>query len=252
MSEVRVCKLHVKYDGEDGDVEALQNVSFTVQTGEFLTILGPSGCGKSTLIRAIAGFLKPEHGCVIVNGRTVSEPGSDRVMVFQEFDQLFPWLTVLDNVAFPLNFATSADSMMSKMLARKYLRMVGLNDFDGAFPHQLSGGMKQRVAIARALAMEPGVLLMDEPFGSLDAQTRAILQTELVRIHQEVGSTTIFITHNIQEAIILGDRILMLTTRPGRIKALVENPLDKPRMPETPEFMALWHDLYEMLEVKRY
>jgi NitT/TauT family transport system ATP-binding protein len=172
-------------------------------------------------------------------------------MVFQEFDQLFPWRTVLGNVEFALKLkGLSKEERKSR--ARQFLSMVGLTGFENAYPHQLSGGMKQRAAIARSLALDPEILLMDEPFGSLDAQTRTILQSELVRIWEEVGSTIIFITHNIQEAILLGDRVLVMSARPGRIKTVIENHLPRPRMPETPEFMELWHELYGMLEVKRF
>jgi NitT/TauT family transport system ATP-binding protein len=251
VTKVKVRDLCVRFNGEQGDVQALKDVSFTVEPGEFLTVLGPSGCGKSTLIRTVAGFQAPEKGEVRLKDRTVSKPGPDRIMVFQEFDQLFPWRTVLGNVEFALKLkGLSKEERKSR--ARQFLSMVGLTGFENAYPHQLSGGMKQRAAIARSLALDPEILLMDEPFGSLDAQTRTILQSELVRIWEEVGSTIIFITHNIQEAILLGDRVLVMSARPGRIKTVIENHLPRPRMPETPEFMELWHELYGMLEVKRF
>jgi len=248
---VEVQNLWVKFTGEHGEVQALEDVSFTVEPGEFLTVLGPSGCGKSTLIRSIAGFQPPEKGQILVEGEPVHEPGPDRIMVFQEFDQLFPWRTVLGNVAFALKLK-GAPKGERESRARRFLALVGLDGFERAFPHQLSGGMKQRAAIARSLAVDPDILLMDEPFGSLDAQTRTVLQAELVRIWQEVGSTIIFITHNIQEAILLGDRVLVLSAQPGRVKRTMDNPIPHPRMPETPEFMALWHELYGLLEVKRF
>ncbi len=251
VSKVEVRDLSVRFNGEHGDVQALQDVTFTVHPGEFLTVLGPSGCGKSTLIRTIAGFQAPESGDILLRDQPVCKPGPDRIMVFQEFDQLFPWHTVLGNVVFALRLkGLSKAEHLSR--ARQFLTMVGLSGFEKAYPHQLSGGMKQRAAIARSLALDPEILLMDEPFGSLDAQTRTILQSELVRIWQEVGSTIIFITHNIQEAILLGDRVLVMSAQPGRIKAVVDNHLPRPRMPETPEFMDLWHKLYGMLEVKRF
>jgi NitT/TauT family transport system ATP-binding protein len=251
VSKVEVNQLCVRFNGENGDVQALEDVSFTVEPGEFLTVLGPSGCGKSTLIRTIAGFQPPETGEILLRAEPVCRPGPDRIMVFQEFDQLFPWRTVLGNVVFALKLK-GLSKTEREARARQFLTMVGLSGFENAYPHQLSGGMKQRAAIARSLALDPEILLMDEPFGSLDAQTRSILQSELVRIWEEVGSTIIFITHNIQEAILLGDRVLVMSARPGRIKAVVENALPRPRMPETPEFMALWHKLYGMLEVKRF
>lgn len=251
VSKVKVKDLSVRFNGEHGDVQALQEVSFAVEPGEFLTVLGPSGCGKSTLIRTIAGFQVPERGEVSLKDEPVSKPGPDRIMVFQEFDQLFPWRTVFGNVVFALRLKGLSRTEREPR-ARQFLNMVGLGGFENAYPHQLSGGMKQRAALARSLALDPEILLMDEPFGSLDAQTRTILQSELVRIWEEIGSTIIFITHNIQEAILLGDRVLVMSSRPGRIKEIVDISIPRPRMPETPEFMALWHELYGMLEVKRF
>ncbi len=248
---MKVEHLWVRFAGEHGEVQALEDIDFSVEPGEFITVLGPSGCGKSTLIRSIAGFQKPEKGRILVGEREVSEPGPDRLMVFQEFDQLFPWRTVLGNLTYALKVKGVAKAEREET-ARRFIRMVGLEGFEKAFPHQLSGGMKQRGAIARSLALNPEILLMDEPFGSLDAQTRAILQAELVRIWQDVGSTIIFITHNIQEAILLGDRVIVMGTRPGTIKKIVPVPLARPRLPETPEFMALWHELYGLLEVQRF
>ncbi|KPL80753.1 ABC transporter ATP-binding protein [Levilinea saccharolytica] len=248
---MKVEHLWVRFTGEHGEVQALEDIDFSVEPGEFITVLGPSGCGKSTLIRSIAGFQKPEKGRILVGEREVSDPGPDRLMVFQEFDQLFPWRTVLGNLTYALKVKGVAKAEREET-ARRFIRMVGLEGFEKAFPHQLSGGMKQRGAIARSLALNPEILLMDEPFGSLDAQTRAILQAELVRIWQDVGSTIIFITHNIQEAILLGDRVIVMGTRPGTIKKIVPVPLPRPRLPETPEFMALWHELYSQLEVHRF
>jgi len=250
-SKVELKDLTVTFRGEHGEVLALKDVTFDVEPGEFVTVLGPSGCGKSTLIRTIAGFQPLDAGEILLGGRPVERPGPDRIMVFQEFDQLFPWRTILGNVVFALRLK-GVPSSERQPLAHRFLSMVGLDGFERAFPHQLSGGMKQRAAIARSLALDPEILLMDEPFGSLDAQTRAILQTELVRIWQEIGSTIIFITHNIQESILLGSRILVLSARPGRIKADLANALPRPRMPETPEFMDLWRELYAMLEVHRF
>ena len=171
--------------------------------------------------------------------------------VFQEFDQLFPWRTVIDNITYALK-VSGVKKEEREERAMHYLEMVNLHDFARAFPHQLSGGMKQRAAIARSLALNPEILLMDEPFGSLDAQTRSILQSELVRIWQKVGSTIIFITHNIQEAILLGDRVMVMSPAPGKIKDIIKVDIKRPRLPETPEFMKLWHQLYGLLETKRF
>jgi len=249
--KVNVKNLFVKFDGEQGDFQALEDISFSVKQSEFLTILGPSGCGKSTLIRAIAGFQTPNKGDIVLDGKNVSKPGPDRIMVFQEFDQLFPWRTVMGNITYALKISGMSKEKRQQQ-AIQYLEMVNLQDFTHAFPHQLSGGMKQRAAIARSLALNPEILLMDEPFGSLDAQTRSILQSELVRIWQKVGSTIIFITHNIQEAILLGDRVMVMSTAPGQIKEIVAVDIERPRLPETPEFMKLWHRLYSLLETKRF
>jgi NitT/TauT family transport system ATP-binding protein len=250
-SNVSVKNLWVKFVGEAGEVQALEDISFDVNPGEFLTILGPSGCGKSTLIRAIAGFQQPEKGMITLGNKTVMQPGPDRIMVFQEFDQLFPWRTVQGNVLYALKIKGLGKEERETQTQR-YLDMVNLSEFGQAFPHQLSGGMKQRAAIARSLALNPEILLMDEPFGSLDAQTRSILQAELVRIWQKLSSTIIFITHNIQEAILLGDRVMVMSTNPGTVKAIIDVNIPRPRLPETPEFMALWHILYGLLETKRF
>ena len=250
-SHVSVEKLWVSFTGDAGEVQALKNINFEVKSGEFLTILGPSGCGKSTLIRTIAGFQKPEKGKITLGNKQVREPGPDRIMVFQEFDQLFPWRTVSGNILYALK-VKGLDRSEREAQTKTYLDMVNLADFGKAYPHQLSGGMKQRAAITRSLALSPEILLMDEPFGSLDAQTRAILQAELVRIWQKIGSTIIFITHNIQEAILLGDRVMVMSPYPGTIKEIVDIKISRPRLPETPEFMALWHTLYGLLETKRF
>ena len=249
--KVKIQNLDVHFSGEAGEVQALENINFEVREGEFLMILGPSGCGKSTLIRTIAGFQKPKNGKILLDGKQVRDPGPDRIMVFQEFDQLFPWRTVQGNVEYALK-VKGVSKEKRRYETRKFLEMVNLQDFAKAFPHQLSGGMKQRAAIARSLAINPGILLMDEPFGSLDAQTRAVLQAELVRIWQKVGSTIIFITHNIQEAILLGDRVMVMAGDPGRVKDIVPVDIPRPRLPETPEFMALWQKLYALLETKRF
>lgn len=250
-SNVTVENLWVRFTGDAGEVQALEDINFEVKSGEFLTILGPSGCGKSTLIRAIAGFQKPEKGKITLGDKQVKEPGPDRIMVFQEFDQLFPWRTVSGNVLYALKVKGLGKSEREAQ-AKIYLDMVNLANFGKAYPHQLSGGMKQRAAIARSLALNPEILLMDEPFGSLDAQTRSILQAELVRIWQKIGSTIIFITHNIQEAILLGDRVMVMSSNPGTVKRIVDIKIPRPRLPETPEFMALWHTLYGLLETKRF
>ena len=182
-------------------------------------LLGPSGCGKSTLLKAVAGFIEPTAGTIRIDDKLVRGPGTDRIVVFQEFDQLPPWKTVLQNVAFPLRVAKKLSRAEARDRALHFLDKVGLTAFADAYPHTLSGGMKQRVAIARALAMQPRVLLMDEPFAALDALTRRKMQEELLRLWEEASFTLLFVTHSIEEALIVGNRILLLTPHPGRVRA---------------------------------
>ncbi len=211
-------------------ITALDRISLTVRRREFITIVGPSGCGKSTLARIVAGLDFPTSGEVLLKGKAVDRPGSDRGMVFQGYT-LFPWLTVKRNVMFGMtvggksNFDAAAE-------AREWIHLVGLSKFENAYPYELSGGMKQRVAIARALANKPRILLMDEPFGALDAQTRAQMQAYLLHIWRSVNVTILFITHDLDEAVHLSDRILVLGANPSRILEIVENPVPRPRDPE--------------------
>jgi NitT/TauT family transport system ATP-binding protein len=216
----------ISYPTRDGVLTAVEDVSFTLSIGERLILLGPSGCGKSTLLRAVGGFLKTSTGQIRLNGRRVSAPGPDRMTVFQEFDQLLPWRTVLGNVRYALERGKSLPRHEAESLARHWLGRVGLKNFVDAYPHTLSGGMKQRVAIARAFALQPALLLMDEPFAALDALTRRQMQDELLRLCEETGSTTLFVTHGIDEAIRVGTRILALTPHPGRLAATFDVPLD--------------------------
>ncbi len=204
---------------------ALDRINLQVKAGEFLCIVGPSGCGKSTLLHLIAGLQRPTSGAVLIDGKPVHGPGTDRILIFQELG-LFPWLTVADNVEFGLKMKGIPKSER-KLKVGYYLRLVQLSQFADSYIHQLSGGMRQRVALARALATEPDVLLMDEPFAALDAQTRDLLHDELERIWAETGRTIIFVTHNVREAARLGDRVAIFTFRPGRIKR--EFAVDQPR-----------------------
>jgi NitT/TauT family transport system ATP-binding protein len=219
--------------------EVLNGVDLKIKEGEFVTIVGPSGCGKSTLLNIIAGLDRPDSGSVLIGGHVASSDTSStkRLMIFQE-GALFPWLNVQDNVEFGLKIAKMPKEM-SRQVANKYIEIVGLSKFSESFPYQLSGGMKQRVAIARALAMEPEVLLMDEPFAALDVQTRDLLHEELVGIHKTTGKTVLFVTHNINEAILLGDRIIVLSSVLKDIKKefLIEIP--RPRDPESPELYEI-------------
>jgi NitT/TauT family transport system ATP-binding protein len=237
-------KLHVSPDGRR--VQALEALDLQVREGELAVLLGPSGCGKSTLLQLIAGFERPSAGLLELSGRPVEGPGPDRGYIFQEF-ALFPWLTVLDNVAFGLR-SQGRPKAQARATAAEHLARVGLGEFAAAYPHTLSGGMKQRVAIARALAYAPGVLLMDEPFGALDAQARRELQRELVRVWSVDRKTVLFVTHSVDEALLLADRVLVMSARPGRVVRTVRIEQDRPRNEDAPWFRGLRRELNEIIE----
>ncbi|MGX9695375.1 ABC transporter ATP-binding protein [Janthinobacterium lividum] len=209
----------LEYRTEQRTVRATHDVSFDVFRGDRFVLLGPSGCGKSSLLKAVAGFIAPRAGSIAMQGQPIHKPGPDRVVVFQEFDQLPPWKTVLENVMFPLLASKRLDKVAARERAHHWIVKVGLAGFEDAHPHTLSGGMKQRVAIARALAMQPEVLLMDEPFAALDALTRRKMQEELSRLWEELRFTLVFVTHSIEEALVVGNRILLLSPHPGRVRA---------------------------------
>ena len=229
-------------------VRALDEINLEVQKGEVICILGPSGCGKSTLLNIIAGFLPPSGGEVRVDGRPVIEPGPDRGFVFQEF-ALFPWRTVLENIEFGpvLKGMEKADRHAR---ARELIQRIHLTGFENKYPFELSGGMKQRVGIARALANDPEVLLMDEPFGALDAQTRRVMQEELLKLLGETKKTVLFVTHAIDEAIVLADRVMVMTARPGQVKALLGVDLPRPRERTSPEFNELYRMMDDLIRVE--
>jgi NitT/TauT family transport system ATP-binding protein len=216
-----VCNVTLRYKLPDRLVTATEDVSFSVNKSDRFVLLGPSGCGKSTLLKAVGGFIAPTTGKITINGRVVTKPGADRMMVFQEFDQLLPWRTVLQNVMFPLIVARKLPAREAEAKARHYIEKVNLTRAVDSYPHTLSGGMKQRVAIARGMAMEPDILLMDEPFAALDALTRRTCQDELLQLWDETKFTVMFVTHSIGEAIKIGNKILLLSPHPGRVKAEV-------------------------------
>jgi len=231
-----------------GDVTALKDINLKIHKREFVCVIGPSGCGKSTLIRILAGLEQASSGQVLLNGEEVTQPGPERGMVFQGYT-LFPWLTVKKNIMFGL-LESGYDKGTAESEAREWINLIGLTKFENSYPHQLSGGMKQRVAIARALANRPKVLLMDEPCGALDAQTRAKMQAYLLEIWKNIDVTVFFITHDLDEAVYLADRILVLKANPGEVQEIVEVPVPQPRSPDQfmdPEFLATKQHIEELI-----
>ena len=235
---LEVKNLTKNYHDSPDSRNILSSLELSVDQGEFLCILGPSGCGKTTLIRCIAGF-EDYEGEIHVEGQKVDKPGIDRIMVFQDFNQLFPWKTVKKNIQYPLKVNGLKDKAELERIAEEHLDLVGLSGKGDLYPHQLSGGMKQRVAIAKGLALNPKIILMDEPFASLDAMTRNKLQVELLRIKEKENATVIFITHNIQEALVLGTRVILMS-RNGEIKIDHRNEIPKPVTPASEGYGQMW------------
>lgn len=255
--KVKIENVRKVYDTRNGEMVALNGVNLDIMENEFICVVGPSGCGKSTLLNIIAGLLEPTSGRVICDGKEVKGTGTERGVVFQQY-ALFPWMTVKKNVMFGLNLK-GIKGKEAEDIAMKYIKMVQLEDFVDHYPKELSGGMKQRVAIARAYAVNPSILLMDEPFGALDAQTRTQLQQELLETWEKEKKTCFFITHDVDEAIILAQKVIIMSARPGRIKEIVDINIPYPRNQETkmsPEFLELknhiWSQVYqEYLEVRK-
>ena len=255
--KVSIQGVEKKYNTRKGEVVALNGVNFDIKENEFICVIGPSGCGKSTLLNIIAGLLEPTAGQILVDGKPIQGTGTDRGVVFQQY-ALFPWLTVKKNVEFGLKLK-GLSKEECEAISMKYLKMVDLEQFADSYPKELSGGMKQRVAIARAYAVNPSVLLMDEPFGALDAQTRTQLQSELIKTWQEQKKTCFFITHDVEEAVILATKVIIMSARPGRIKKIVDINLPYPRTQEMKmelPFLDLksyiWGEVYqEYLEVRK-
>ncbi len=250
---VEATNLTIEYDlrRQKTRLVALRDVTLSVERGEFLTILGPSGCGKTTLINVVAGLLPPAAGTISVAERPVTGPGRERAMVFQEY-ALMPWLTVWRNVAFGLELQGRMKEPGAREKVQRFIDLVGLQGFEKSYPHELSGGMRQRVGLARALVTEPQILLMDEPFAAVDAMTREVMQSELERIIAQTGQTVIFITHSIDEAIALGDRIVVISARPGQIREIIPVPLPRPRweydVKAHPEFVPLRERAWGLLQ----
>ena len=246
--KLRVEDLSKKFDTPKGEILALNKINLQIHRREFITVIGPSGCGKTTLIRILAGLDFPTSGNVLLEGKKMEEPSAERGMVFQDYT-LFPWLSVKKNVMFGLEIK-GLGSMKAEAEAMEWLEIVGLAKFAEAYPGQLSGGMKQRAAIARSLANRPEILFLDEPFGALDAQTRSSMQAYLLKIWQNVDVTIFFVTHDLDEAVYLSDRILVLRSNPGEIDELIEVPVPRPRDPGqflTPEFLATKKRLEELI-----
>jgi len=237
LTAIAVSKAYPGHSAGDPSVLAVRDMSFTVLDNEFCSILGHSGCGKTTMLTMIAGFEQPTGGRIEVDGRPVARPGWRRSMIFQDY-ALFHWLSVEDNIAFGLEMKNVASTERERSVAH-YIGLVGLKGFEKRYPHQLSGGMRQRVSIARALAVDPDILLMDEPFAALDAQNRQLMQAETARILATTKKTVVLVTHSIEEAITLSDRIVVMTRRPGTVKANIEVNLPRPRNEDDPQFIAL-------------
>lgn len=244
-SQIEIKHVSKVFKGAEQDVIALKDIDFNIQEGQFVCLLGPSGCGKSTLLNAIAGFSLPSDGDVFVGGHKIVEPGPDRGMVFQEY-ALFPWMTVEDNITFGLKIKNAPPDQIEQKL-QQLLKTLKLTDFRKRFPKDLSGGMRQRVAIARVLALDPPIMLMDEPFGALDALTRRSLQDELLKIWSELKKTVVFVTHSIEEAIYLADRIIVMSYRPGTVKKDVIVQIPRPRNPADVDFNNLKRELSQMV-----
>ncbi|MBU9719921.1 MULTISPECIES: ABC transporter ATP-binding protein [Bacillaceae] len=246
MEQVLIKKVEKTFENKEKkqSFTVFDDINLTVNPGEFLSLLGPSGCGKSTLLNIIAGLDQATNGEVYVGEKLIKTPGSDRGVVFQEA-ALMPWMSVIENVMFALRKKMKKEE--AKEHAKKYLKLVHLSKFMNSYPHELSGGMKQRVSIARALAMDPKILLMDEPFGALDEQTRSMLHREVQYIWEETKKTIVFVTHNIREAIMLSDRIVLMGTRPGGIRKIYDVTIPRPRVITSPEFVKLEEDIMSIL-----
>lgn len=257
LTKLKIDNVYKEYEGRNGKTVALNGVNLDIAENEFVCVVGPSGCGKSTLLNIIAGLLEPTSGQALLDGKVIEGTGVERGVVFQQY-ALFPWRTVLKNVMFPLEMKRMPKDK-AEPIAKKYIKAVGLEGFENAYPKELSGGMRQRVAIARAYAADPEVLLLDEPFGALDAQTRVQLQSELLNTWEHEKKTCFFITHDVDEAIILAQRVVIMSARPGRIKKIVDIDIPYPRTQETksePRFLELkaeiWNEVYqEFLEVRK-
>ncbi|MBZ5580243.1 MAG: ABC transporter ATP-binding protein [Acidobacteriia bacterium] len=252
MVKLEIAHLSKRYWRDTRDVLALSDVSFSVNDGEFLAIVGPSGCGKTSLLNIVAGLLPYEDGTVAIDGKKVAGPGTDRAVVFQNAS-LLPWRTISGNVRYGMEMQSRFDEAKMRERAEHFVKMVGLAGFEKHYPNELSGGMQQRVNLARALAADPVVLLMDEPFAALDAQTREFMQAELLKIWTQARKTVLFITHQINEAIYLADRVVVMSARPGRVKDVFQIPFARPRtlsLKRDPRFLEIEDKIWQLVEEK--
>lgn len=248
MDKIKAEEVSVLFSGREKNVEALRSINLEVSEGEFVSLVGPSGCGKSSFLRIVAGLLVPTSGKLLIDGDEV-QPGRDRALVFQQ-DNLLPWRSVLDNVAFGLQVA-GYPKIQRNDIATRFIKTVGLMGFETSYPYELSGGMRQRANLARALAIDPEILLMDEPFASLDAQTREVMQAELLSIWQESRKTAVFVTHQIDEAVFLSDRVVVLTARPGTVRDIIRIAISRPRsldVKRNPDFIGYVDHIWKLLE----
>ena len=235
-----ICK---SFEGKNKNLSVLKDINLTINDGELICLLGPSGCGKTTLLRLIAGLEQPSSGEIIANGELVKKPSGDRAVIFQQYS-LFPWLTVLQNVTFGLEMTKKGTKEENIAAAERYLESVGLIDFKDSYPHELSGGMKQRVAIIRSLLNHSPILLMDEPFSAVDMQTRHKLQEQLIGVWKRFKNTIVFVTHDVDEAVYLADKIVILDKNPGRIASIVEVDIERPRRRDSREFIQIQESIY--------
>ena len=247
---IEIKNINKSFEGKNKNLSVLEDINLKINDGEFICLLGPSGCGKTTLLRLIAGLEHPTSGEIIANGEVVKKPSGDRAVIFQQYS-LFPWLTVLQNVTFGLEMTKKGTKEENIAAAERYLESVGLIDFKDSYPHELSGGMKQRVAIIRSLLNHSPILLMDEPFSAVDMQTRHKLQEQLIGVWKRFDNTIVFVTHDVDEAVYLADKIVILDKNPGRIATIVEVDIERPRKRDSEEFIKLQESIVKDLDMEK-
>ena len=247
---IEIKNINKSFEGKNKNLSVLEDINLTINDGEFICLLGPSGCGKTTLLRLIAGLEHPTSGEIIANGEVVKKPSGDRAVIFQQYS-LFPWLTVLQNVTFGLEMTKKGTKEENVAAAERYLESVGLIDFKDSYPHELSGGMKQRVAIIRSLLNHSPILLMDEPFSAVDMQTRHKLQEQLIGVWKRFDNTIVFVTHDVDEAVYLADKIVILDKNPGRIATIVEVDIERPRKRDSQEFIEIQESIVKDLDMEK-